>query len=274
MTVEKPGRDVEIDAARDAFDLLLVPVRSGGVEDRFVFDSGAALSTIPLSTAKAMRMTIYEADVEVATSGKATVQTSLAVADSLWFGDVLVKNLLFLLVPDEAMNFPQINYSISGIIGSPVMLAVEEIHLQKAGPLYIPLEPTQRAFSNLCMEGLSPYVRLFSVGEALVFNLDTGARVSELSKRYYDTHREAVDIAGRDTVAMRGSAGGIRESREKILTDFRFRVGSAEGVLADMRVTLDDYVFTSGADGNLGQDVLTQFDTMILNFRDMFIDFE
>ncbi|MDR1671210.1 MAG: retropepsin-like domain-containing protein, partial [Alistipes sp.] len=233
-----------------------------------------ALSTIPLSTAKAMGMTIYNADVTVGTSGSGNVQTSLAVADSLWFGDVLVKNLLFLLVPDETMSFPQINYTISGIIGFPVMLAVEEIHLQKEGPLFIPLEPAPRYFSNLCMEGLSPYVQLFSGSDALVFKLDTGARVSELSKRYYDNHREAVDIAGRDTVTMRGSAAGIQESREKILTGFPFRIGSAEGVLADMRVTLEDYRFTKSADGNLGQDVLTQFDTMILNFQDMFIDFE
>jgi hypothetical protein len=221
-----------------------------------------------------MGMTIYDVDIEVGTSGAATIQTSLAVADSLWFGDVLVKNLLFLLVPDETMSFPQINYAIRGIVGFPVMSAVEEIHLQKEGPLYIPLEPTQKAFSNLCMEGLSPYVRLFSGSDALVFKLDTGARVSELSKRYYDNHREAVDLAGRDTVVMRGSAGGIRDSRVKILTGFPFRIGSKDGVLAEISVTLEDYSFTGGIDGNLGQDVLTGFDTMILNFRDMYLDFE
>jgi hypothetical protein len=256
------------------FNMLLVPVRSGGVAEKFVFDSGAGLSTVPLSVAQSMGMTVYNADVTVGTSGSGNVQTSLAVADSLWFGDILVRNIVFLLVPDETMTFPQINYAIRGIIGFPVMLAMEEMHLQKAGPIYIPFSPTRRAFSNLFMEDLSPRVQLISGNDALVLSLDTGAKNTELSRKYYDTHKEAVDIAGRDTVEMRGSAAGIQESRVKILTDFPFRIGSAEGVLADMRVALDDYTFTKGIDGNLGQDVLTQFDTMILNFRDMFIDFE
>ncbi len=273
-TVEKPGRDVTIDAARDAFNMLLVPVRSGGVAEKFVFDSGANLSTVPQSVARAMGMRVYNADVTVGTSGAETEQASLAVADSLWFGDVLVRNVVFLLVPDETMTFPQINYAISGVVGFPVMLAMEEVRLQKSGPIHIPFEPTRRTFSNLFMEGLKPHVQLVSGDDALVLSLDTGANRTELSRQYYDRHREAVDLAGRDTVAMRGSAGGVAESREKILTDFPFRIGSAGGVLADIRVALDDYTFTAGIDGNLGQDVLTQFDTMILNFRDMFIDFE
>ncbi|MDR1756831.1 MAG: retropepsin-like domain-containing protein, partial [Culturomica sp.] len=53
-TVEKPGRDVTIDAERDMFNMLLVPVRSGGVAEKFVFDSGAGLSTVPLSVAQSM----------------------------------------------------------------------------------------------------------------------------------------------------------------------------------------------------------------------------
>ncbi len=273
-TVEKPGRNVTIDAARDAFNMLLVPVNSGGVAEKFVFDSRAGLSTVPLSVAQAMGMRVYDADVEVGTSGSETVQTSLAVADSLYFGDVLVRNIVFLLVPDETMTFPQINYAIRGIIGFPVILAMEEMHLQKSGRIHIPFQPSHREFSNLFMKDLDPYVQLISDTDSLVLGLDTGANHTELSKQYYDNHREAVDIAGRDTTSHRGSAGGVTEGRVKIVTDFPFSIGSKNGVLAEVPITLDEYSFTRGIDGNLGQDILTQFDTMILNFRDMFIDFE
>ena len=270
--IHKHG-NVEIDSYRDSHDMLMVPVRSGGAADEFVFDTGAGLSTVTESVARTMGMTLYDTDVEAGTTGE-KIRTKLAVADSIYLGDLLVENVLFLMVPDEALSFPEANFEIRGIIGFPVMLAMEEIHMQKNGKLSIPGEPGQRNFSNLYLETLSPSVQLISGPDSLIFTLDTGATQTEISKRYYDNHKERIDATGRRSTSRRGYVGGIREVEEIILENFPFRIGSKEGVLPEATVVMEEFSFLENSDGNLGQDVFSQFDVMILNFRSMYVDFE
>jgi hypothetical protein len=73
---------------------------------------------------------------------------------------------------------------------------------------------------------------------------------------------------------MRGSGGGIVETEEYILTDFPYKIGNKSNILPEIFVVLQKYGFTEFFDGNLGQDVIMQFDTLILNFKYMYIDFE
>ena len=264
---------VEIHSYRDSHNMLMVPVRSGGAADEFVFDTGAGLSTVTESTARTMGMRLYDADVEAGTTGE-NIRTKLAVADSIYLGDLLVEHVLFLMVPDEALSFPEANFQIRGIIGFPVILAMEEIHMQKNGMLSIPADPGQRSFSNLYLETLSPSVQVVSGADSLVFSLDTGANTTEVSKRYYDAHQERIDSTGLKSTGRWGYAGGIREVEQIVLEHFPFRIGSKEGILPKVAVATGDYSFLKNSDGNLGQDVFSQFDAMILNFRSMYVDFE
>jgi hypothetical protein len=51
-------------------------------------------------------------------------------------------------------------------------------------------------------------------------------------------------------------------------------IGSHETRLRKTRVTLEAYDFNTYFDGNLGQDVLMKFNSLIINFENMYIDFE
>ena len=98
--------------------------------------------------------------------------------------------------------------------------------------------------------------------------------MSSLSKKYYDAHTEKVKNEGKLQISQRGGAAGIVEEEEYLLYDFPYKIGSEENTLPEIPVRLNTYSFNKHFDGNLGQDVMKQFDVMILNFEDMYVDFE
>jgi predicted aspartyl protease len=154
LTAVKPQQihkreNTEIKAYRNPFNHLLTPVKCGGVSDEFIFDSGANLSTISDSFAKKMGLTIFQSDIKVGTSTDINIQTQLAVADSLYVGDILFENVVFLVAPAEQMSFPSINYEIHGFIGFPILHQMSEIRMQKDGRIIVPKEPENRHLSNM-----------------------------------------------------------------------------------------------------------------------------
>jgi hypothetical protein len=72
----------------------------------------------------------------------------------------------------------------------------------------------------------------------------------------------------------RGGAGGQTTVEEYIIKDFPLRIGSKKTVLEQIPVALEEYGFNRYFDGNLGQDVFTQFNTLIINFKYMYGDFQ
>jgi predicted aspartyl protease len=267
-------QDVKIAAYRNQFNHLMAPVKCGGVEDEFIFDTGANISSVSESCAKKMNLKVLESDVKVGTSTSIDVQTKLAVADSLYVGDILFENVIFLVVNDEEFNFPSVNYQIHGIVGFPVICQMGEIQMCREGTIIVPKEPQKRMLANMFLYGLNPVVQLISEGDTLLVNLDTGARGSELSKKYYEDNKEYVETLGELGSSGHGGAGGFVDIQEYRLKNFHFAVGSKSGVLPEIPVVLKKFDFNKYFDGNLGQDVFMQFSKMILNFKYMYLDFE
>jgi predicted aspartyl protease len=271
--IHKPN-DVDIAAYRNHFNHLMMPVKCGGITDEFIFDSGANLSTITESRATAMGLTLYESAINVHSSTNISVKTKLAVADSLYVGDILFEHVVFLVVPDEQMSFPQFNYYIHGIVGFPLICQMGEIHLHQNGTVFIPQQTQDKPLRNMYIEALQPVVQLHSGADTLLFLMDTGATGTSLSAQYYSNHREAVEHSGTLQRSSRGGAGGVEETTGYLLKNFPYILGSKTGVLPEISVDTTSYTNSKHYDGVLGQDVLAQFNKMILNFQYMYVDFE
>ncbi len=268
------NKTYEILSYRNRFNHQMIPVQCGGEKGEFVFDSGANLSGITESFAKKMNLTILESNVSVGSSTEIETETKLAVADSFYVGDILFENVVFLVFPDEQLSFPSHNYEINGIIGFPVMYQMGEIRMHNDGSMIIPKKSDDRQLQNMFMNGLNPVVLLLSDGDTLFFTMDTGAKVSELSKKYYEEHKEMVEEKGTLTTSQRSGVGGTVEGKEFVLHNFPYTIGSKSNVLPEIPVVLTEYSFSEDFDGNLGQDVFSQFNEMILNFQYMYVDFE
>ena len=104
------------------------------------------------------------------------------------------------------------------------------------------------------------------------FVFDTGANKSELSKKYFDAHKDEIVANATLQHAHRGGAGGMVDVDEYVLGNFTYTVGSQSNVLEQISVSLEEK--HSQYDGVMGQDIFGQFSTMILNFKDMYLDLE
>jgi predicted aspartyl protease len=267
-------KDVLLNSHRNNFNHLMTPVRIGATNEDFIFDTGANLSTISESQANKMKLRVFEQSVDIGSSTQRKVQSKLAVADSMFVGDILFENVLFLVMPDDQLTFPEINYVIKGIIGFPVINQLGEVHLKHDGKLFVPKIISSNTKQNMFFEGLNPVVQVFSKRDTLLFTFDTGASQSELSFKYYNERKLAVEKKGKKQINQRGGAGGQVLVNEYILKKFPITIGNHRTRLRKIPVTLEEYDFNKYFDGNLGQDIFMKFNRLIINFEHMYIDFK
>lgn len=269
--------DVDVPLTRDRAGLMNVPVSAGGKEEKFVFDTGANLSTVGETVARELGFRIIDRRISVGTATGANASARLAIAPELKLGAATVRNVVFLVLPDSSLAFPQIGYAIRGIVGHPVIAALGEITLTRDGHLRAAARPTVAASSaeaNLCIDGLDNLVRGRIGGQTLLFGLDTGARNSQLFPPYYRRNRAAVD-SGRAATIQLGGAAGLRTLNVRYVGPVTVTIGGAAATLPQVAVATE----TSGqrsdyADGDIGQDVIAQFAEMTLDYRAMQLRFK
>ena len=190
-------KDETIAAYRNKFNHLMVPVSSRADSAEFIFDSGAGLSTVSESFAKKMHLRIIESKVNVGSATTVNVQSRLAVADTLFVGGIQFRNVVFLVLPDEKLSFPQAKLVINGIIGFPVLYQMGEVHMYREGKIMVKKEPAKKPLHNLFLDDLVPVMAACTNTDTLLFNLDTGAKTSELSGKYYQAHKRFVEKNGK-----------------------------------------------------------------------------
>ncbi len=105
------------------------------------------------------------------------------------------------------------------------------------------------------------------------FTFDTGADKTILYRPYFLSNRETIIKQYQaDTVSFGGAGGGQRFAGYKI--NPTFHIAGQRVSLAGISLLTDDPDKSYGIYGNIGQDVIGQFNSMTLNFENMFILFE
>src|SRR4029078_8069324 len=117
----------DVPLTRDRANLMNIPVGEAGKEERFVFDTRANLSTIGETLARELGVRIIDRQILVGTATGARATSRLAIAPELRIGAATARNVVFLVLPDSALKFPQIGYEIRGIVGHPVIAALGEV---------------------------------------------------------------------------------------------------------------------------------------------------
>ena len=267
--------DLDVPTTRDRANLINLQVQAGGATESFIFDTGANLSTVVESTARALGFRMIDQSIQVGAVTGVRTAPHLAVAPELRVGAATVRNVVFLVFPDSALAFPQIGYQIHGILGHPVITALGEVTHTREGRLQVPAHPAATAGGepNLCLDGLDNLVRGSIGGETLLFGFDTGARTSQLFPRYHQQHRAAVET-GTETTLRIGGAGGMRSIHAYTIGPVAITVGGGTATLQRINVSTE----TTGersryVDGDIGQDVITSFAAMTLDYRAMQLRF-
>ena len=236
----------------------------------FIFDTGANLSTTSQSVAERLKMKIIPVDIEVEAITGTKVLAQLAVCDQLTMGNIDMYHVIFLVLPDESLSFPQINYQIYGILGFPLIEALKEIQITKDDDFIVPKE--RSAFSgssNMAMNGLTPLIYI----DGMHFTFDTGADNTMLYHSFYlENHDEITKHYQPEKISF-GGAGGKVEFDGYVIRH-TFSILGKDAVLEDIQVLKEKIKKDEKVYGNIGQDLIQQFNTMTLNFDQMFIKFE
>lgn len=274
QTVETPG-PVRISTTRDRANLVNVAVQAGGRTVDFVWDTGANLSTVTESTAREMGFRVLEATVEVGSSTGTRTRAHVGVAPELRIGGATVRNAVFLVFPDSALAFPQIGYQIRGIVGFPVIAGFGATTVLRGGDLVLgDTAGGDLGQQNLCMRGLMPIVAAEHGGQRMHFGFDTGAQMTSMYAPFHAARRVLVEAGGAPTTVQTGGAGGMREVRAYALSPLVLGIGGREATVPRVRVFIDPTSDDSERlYGNIGQDVIGQFEAMTLDFRRMQLRF-
>ena len=253
-----------------------IPVQQQDSSYLFIFDTGANISTITASYAQKLHLDVVknsQVSIEGGMNGVST-KVNLGIAKQLNIGNVQINNALFLIFPDSALSFAGGAYKINGIIGLPIIKALEEITIGKDS-MQIPLVADKKTVAhNLALDLLQPVIYMDYQDKPLPFTFDTGAQGTLFSDNFYKRFKIQLDsISKKDSLQM-GGAGGSRRMNIIKVPQIPFTFDHKPVLFRNTQVNLetaqvsDKYYY-----GNIGQDMFAQFTSMTINFVNSSVSF-
>jgi len=175
---------------------------------------------------------------------------------------------VFLVLNDEDISFPQIDYYINGIIGFPVIEAMDEIRISKNNTISIPKNPINYNQNNFALDGLTPIIAVKYKEDTLSFGFDTGARQTTLYSPFYENYKNEIEEKYKLETFKSSSAGGVIEFNGYIIEELSFSVGESSGTVNNLQLHKNNIgTDENNFHGNFGQDYIKQFDEMIISFK-------
>lgn len=265
--IKQPVSD-SIPFKRDIAGLINIQVTSSGQQGQFIFDTGAGLSSVSESYARQLGFRILP-DTGIYVAGFTGIYNPvrIAVAPELRFGSIVIYNEPFLVFRDEALSFANGAYKINGIIGFPVAKELGRITITRKS-LLIDAHREDNSFAkNFFVEQLRPIVLLGYKGKLLPFNFDTGAGSSDFLRPFYELDSNALKATGKYVDKQSASAGGAHTRRILEIPNLKLELGNHTVSIPLAGVDPSAYHISSQElYGNIGQDLLKQYNKVILDF--------
>ncbi len=272
----KQTAEATIPITRNMYGLSEIPVNfEQDKPEMFIFDTGANMSVITESMAEKVGIKRRHTSFKVNASQGKTVTADIGIADSFSMGGITIRNAIFIIMPDENLDFPKQDFSIRGIIGFPVIDALKEVHIYRDGFIKIPLRPAPSQLNNLVLRGLTPIVQAVVSNDTMIFQFDTGEAQTSLYSPFYQKYSDWISENGKRTKKVFSGAGGSKAAKVYELSNLKLRIGVHEFTLPTANVFTEPILGTRDITyGSLGHDVAAQFSQTIINFDNMYLDFK
>lgn len=272
VELERRGTGTPIPLVRDKVGLMRIAIATGAGSEEAVVDTGAGLSVASESAAKRLGLRMLDGDAAVGNSLGSSVGVKLGIADRVEVAGAVLRNVVFVVLADEALTFPLPGgYRIDSILGLPELRALGRVRIEPGRSFAIeaPAAFDERR-SNLRVIGNSPYAVLAIAGREHPFFLDTGANASSLSVRFASLHPDLATVD--DGPSRRGGAGGVEEIRNRRLEQVDLRLGDVVQVVPAISVETSPTPGDEDRFGIVGADVLGLFESIVLDFEAMRLD--
>jgi len=260
-----------IPARKDPVGLTRIAFSVNGQSQEAVFDTGAALSVLSVSTARRLGVRIEEGATPIGNGVQGTVATRIGVAARVEVAGTMLTNVPFLILDDSALDFPQVpgGYNIPAIFGLPEMRTLGRMRMERAGRFTVlPPAGDGAAPANLRASGNQLFAEVQVDGQAVPLLLDTGADRTSLTALYAQAQPARV-AALRTGQANFSSAGGTRVRRFAIWPDAPVALDGKSLTLPQLTIELPGSGPEPDDNGTLGSDILRRFESYTLDFRAM-----
>jgi hypothetical protein len=255
--------------------LIEIPIKTNTATLGIVFDTRAHISTVTQSFARKLGLKMLDVSFEES-SGITGIKfkSGLGIADSLYLGDILIRHVVFQVLPDEQLHFPSIGFTLDGILGFPVITQLKEVHISKSGDFMVLPDAVPGGVHNMAFDGSTTIISVTQHADTLSFHFDTGATGTELYSNYFNQYTSDIIATGKVDSVESGGVGGNIKSKVYILPKIQLTIGEKNAELKDIAVRTTPAFKGQKYNGNIGQDVIKQFNEMILNFESMYLLFK
>jgi len=255
-------------------DNPFAPVTINGVSATYLLDTGANFSVLCESEVKRLGLSLHENAITLSDGGGLPSAARVAVASDLWIGGVHLRHVVFAVAQDASEPFVDLPAGHKGILGIPVLLAVQSLRIEKENLIAIGADsaPSDHGMP-LAFDNAWPVVQIPIDGKPLTFFLDTGAANTRLYKPFADAFPERMKQGKTETYKIGGVSGSsMQESIKLPSITFPF----AHGVeLAPATVLVSTPTDASRwAAGNLGFNMLVKALPVTIDFRSMKLSFD
>lgn len=260
---------IHAEVSRDGVKLPLV---IHGKTVHWALDTGANFSLISESEARMLGVAIDESSAMVADSAGGRTKMRTAVVDELAIGDARLRNVAFLVLPDSQEPMSDLQPGERGLIGLPIVIALQSIAWSSDGSFQIrPPSSIRNPDENLSFDGLYAVTRADFEGKELDCIVDSGDQSgSQFWTRFardFDALVKQQGVKSSQKVTMVGGSN-VRETIT--LPEMRFRVGGLSTTLQPAPIFSkpvgDDFHHCL-----LGLDVLSQAKEVRMDFRSMML---
>lgn len=251
-----------------------LPLQIGGKTEWWILDTGANESTIALSTARRLGLSLSQAKMSYQSGATGVeVPSWMAVIPKVGLGGTVVSNVMVVVSEDSALNVnlgENGHYQIQGILGYPVLVALGSLKVSGDKLEISPESPRSARSTRLYVEELTPLVEAEVEGHNLLFGLDTGSNGGSFTPKYLREFPKQFSSLTAQKWGT-GGLGGVRWMQAYVLPQVDLHLGDATARLKKVPVLTEDV----GADpldavfGNLGQNLLGQFRNYTIDFTRM-----
>lgn len=271
--IKKGDSDLKLKIKKDMAGLWNVPVKLNNTDFEFVFDTGADFPVLVESIAKKLGLKISDEEFNVGTSTSKKVKSKIAVVNSLVIGNIKLENVVFYIMKDEDFTFGP--YKILGIIGAPIIRAFEEVRFTKDNELIVPLTPGKEEIRNIAYDQYTPIIQVIYKSDSLNFVFDSGNESFTLYHPFLSKYENEITKNYTLQKINIGGAGGVIETDGYILDKATFSAGNTNVEIKNI-ILLSNSLSESQKffHGNLGQSYIKQFNVLILNYKNMYIEFQ
>ncbi len=248
---------------------LYIPVTIQGTPVQFFIDSDANFSFMSESQARSLGLSIQESALKVHGAGGVQTGFRTAVADELTVGNVQLRHVAFMVMPDSEELFARSETNERGALGLPVLIAFRTLRYSKGVmDIAVPSARADASEQNLCFDGLDPVARVDFEHQQLPFILDTGAAMTEFWPPFARQFAEVVNSSGKASSTVENSFGGKSRVPEKLLPELVLGLGGSEVHIRPARVLLSQTTLNSQRYyGRMGIDALTSVHEVTIDFE-------